>query len=73
MNVVTRFLLIISLLILLPSFTSAQSGTGKIQGIISDSTSGESLFGANVYLKGTSLGAATNTDGKFIITNVHPN
>ena len=70
MNVVTRFLLIISLLILLPSFTSAQSGTGKIQGIISDSTSGESLFGANVYLKGTSLGAATNTDGKFIITNV---
>lgn len=70
MNIFTRFLLIISLLIILPSFTSAQSESGKIQGFVTDSTSGESLFGANVYLKGTSLGAATDMQGKFVITNV---
>ena len=30
------------------------------------------LVGANVYVVGTSLGAATNDEGSFIITNITP-
>ena len=70
MNVFTRFLLIISLLLFFSSFISAQNESGKIQGVITDSSSGDALFGANVFLKGTSLGAATNMAGKYVITNV---
>ena len=70
MNVFTRFLLIISLLLFFSSFISAQNESGKIQGAITDSSSGDGLFGANVFLKGTSLGAATDMAGKYIITNV---
>ena len=42
----------------------------SISGIVSDSTNGSPLIGANVMLKGTSLGAATNTDGRFSIDNI---
>jgi outer membrane receptor for ferrienterochelin and colicin len=70
MNIFTRFLLIISLLLFFSSFISAQNESGKIQGVITDSSSGDALFGANVFLKGTSLGAATNMAGKYVITNV---
>ena len=39
----------------------------SISGIVSDSTSGSPLIGANIMLKGTSLGAATNKDGRYLI------
>ena len=42
----------------------------SINGFVSDSSNGSPLIGANVILKGTSLGAATNTDGKYIIDQV---
>ena len=42
----------------------------SISGIVSDSTNGSPLIGANVILKGTSLGAATDTDGRFSIDNI---
>ena len=42
----------------------------SISGIVSDSTNGSPLIGANVILKGTSLGAATDTDGRFSINNI---
>ena len=41
--------------------------TGSIQGKVTDATSGELLYGANVILEGTSLGAAADIDGKYII------
>ena len=70
MNLFTRFLLIISLPLFLSSIILAQDGTGQIQGVVTDSTTGESLFGANVFLDGTSLGSATDAAGKYKIPGV---
>ena len=42
----------------------------SISGVVSDSTNGSPLIGANVILKGTSFGAATNTDGRYSIDKV---
>jgi len=64
-------LVIIFLLIL--SITLVYSGTsGKISGIVSDSDTGEPLPGVNVYLKESSMGAATDIDGFYTILNVSP-
>jgi outer membrane receptor protein involved in Fe transport len=49
--------------------TIADTG-GKIRGIVKDVQTGESLVGASVVVEGTTLGAATDIDGKFIILNV---
>ncbi|MGD9489310.1 MAG: TonB-dependent receptor [Calditrichaceae bacterium] len=46
--------------------TSALSAA-TISGNVSDSESGEPLAGANVYIKGTSLGAATDENGMYAI------
>ncbi len=43
---------------------------GNIRGIVTDATSKEPLFGANIILVKTSLGAATGIDGKYEIRNV---
>ncbi len=44
----------------------------KVSGVIKDATTGDPLFGANVILVGTSLGAATDFDGKYTISNIPP-
>lgn len=41
--------------------------SGSISGKVTDSSTGEPLIGVNVILEGTSLGAATNLDGKYLI------
>ena len=43
---------------------------GKLIGTISDSTNSTELVGANVFIVGTALGAATNFDGEYLIPNV---
>ena len=43
---------------------------GNIKGVVSDSLSGETLFGANVMLVGTSLGSASGPEGEYNITNI---
>ena len=45
---------------------------GKIVGTISDAESGETLIGANVVIQGTTIGAATDFDGNYLILNVQP-
>ena len=40
---------------------------GRIKGTIIDANSKEPLIGANVIIKGTSLGAAANINGEFIL------
>ncbi|MCC6939879.1 MAG: TonB-dependent receptor [Flavobacteriales bacterium] len=37
----------------------------KLRGVVSDATTGETLIGANVLLKGTTTGAVTDVDGRF--------
>lgn len=43
---------------------------GSISGLVTDATTGESIIGANVILKGTQTGASTDIEGKFLINNV---
>ncbi len=42
----------------------------NIKGIIEDSATGKPLPGANVMIKGTTIGAATDLNGEFIIYNM---
>jgi len=46
--------------------------TGKIFGSVKDSETGEPLPGCNVIIEGTTLGAASNINGEFIILNIPP-
>ncbi len=46
--------------------------TGKISGKITDADDSEPLPGANITIEGSTLGAASNLDGEFIILNIPP-
>ena len=58
------------LLFLMIGFSNGYSQRSKIQGHVKDADTGEPLFGANVILIGTNLGAATDLDGNYFIINV---
>ena len=53
---------------LLESTIFAQSG--NIQGRVFDTATSEPLLGANITIKGTSLGAASDLEGGFIVRNI---
>lgn len=54
-------------------FASAFSfGQGTIRGIVTDSLTLQGLPGANIILDETSIGAATDLNGEYIITNIPP-
>lgn len=55
----------------LKTFGAVPQETGKIAGSVKDAE-GNALIGANVSIKGTAQGAATDRDGNFIIENVMP-
>jgi outer membrane receptor protein involved in Fe transport len=60
-------------LFLLASISTIFGGvTGKIQGNITDSETGEPLAGVNVIVKEVGMGAATNQNGHYVILNVPP-
>ena len=52
--------------------TNLYSQNSKINGTVKDSKTGKLLVGANVFLKATSLGTATRSDGTYQISNVVP-
>lgn len=60
-----------SFLIFITSIISGQS-TGKIMGKIIDQATGEGIPFANVFIEGTSMGAASDIDGNYVILNVTP-
>jgi outer membrane receptor protein involved in Fe transport len=45
---------------------------GKISGSIQDAKNGEGIPSVNVLIRGTSLGAVTDLDGKYFILNIPP-
>ncbi|MFA4923310.1 MAG: TonB-dependent receptor, partial [Ignavibacteriaceae bacterium] len=57
-------------LILLASMSIVYAGQGDLKGKVKDGETGERLIGANVVLKGTNLGAATDENGNFSITKI---
>jgi outer membrane receptor protein involved in Fe transport len=46
--------------------------SGKISGRVTDETTGEGLPFANVFIDGTSIGAASDIDGYYTLLNVPP-
>jgi hypothetical protein len=59
---------IVFFLFLIPLVVFGQ--TGKIKGRVTETGTDEPLIGANVIVLGTSLGAATDFNGEYTITNV---
>ncbi|MFH1196217.1 MAG: carboxypeptidase-like regulatory domain-containing protein [bacterium] len=65
--------LALSMIIILLKVSMIFAGTtGKIAGRVTDRDTGEPLFGVNVIVLGTNLGAATDFDGYYAILNVPP-
>lgn len=64
-----KTLLLVALLLILPALLFA---SGKMRGRVVDKDSREPLVGTNVSLQGTTLGAATDVNGEYIIVNVPP-
>lgn len=54
------------------SLISLAGTRGKIAGVIVDQKTNEPILGANIYLKGTELGAATDQDGYYVVLNILP-
>ncbi|HQF43063.1 MAG TPA: TonB-dependent receptor, partial [Ignavibacteriaceae bacterium] len=64
----SRFYKVLLLILFACSFTFAQ--TGRISGTVTDQQTGEPLIGANIIVVGTSLGAASDINGEYLITNL---
>ncbi len=62
--------LLLALIILIITNFSIFAQTATIKSRILDKATREPLLGANVMIEGTSMGAATNIDGRFIIRDV---
>jgi TonB-dependent receptor len=67
-----RFLVASSIMILSVAFfnSSAAAVSSNLEGYVKDAQTGEPLPGATVFLTGTSLGASTDLNGKYIVKNV---
>ncbi len=68
---------IIIMLILTPFLIIANAvlhaaGNGTIEGIITSQKTGDPVIGASVLVKGTTRGAMTDYDGKYIIMRMEP-
>lgn len=59
------------LITIIPAF-SAEKSAGSIKGTVFDNSTNYPLAGANVIIKDTSIGAACDLDGVFIIDNLQP-
>lgn len=46
--------------------------SGKIAGSVKDASTGEPLIGTNIIIEGTTLGAASDSEGDYYIINVTP-
>ena len=65
------FLAVIVVTLLSTNLMYAQT-TGKISGKIVDASTNDPLAGANVFIEGTTMGAAAGPDGDYFILNVPP-
>ncbi|MBN2093203.1 TonB-dependent receptor [candidate division KSB1 bacterium] len=61
---------LISLLLTQLAFT--QTSKARLTGKVVDAETGEPLIGANVTLEGTSMGAACDLEGNYMVLNVPP-
>ncbi len=69
---ISRRIQIVATLVLLAAQPSLAGPTGKIAGRVVDKSNQAPLPGASVQLEGTTLGAAADHNGAFVILNVPP-
>ncbi len=65
------FLILAGCLAILPLSLFAAS-TGQVKGVLTDKDTGEPIFGASVFVVGTTSGANTDFDGKYLIKRLDP-
>ena len=52
------------------SLTFSNQEKGSLSGVVTDEKNGQPLIGANVIISGTSIGSATDINGRYIIKNL---
>src|SRR4030066_1595521 len=50
----------------------AASPYGQIKGTVTDAETGEKIIGANIIVRNTILGASSDINGKYVITELQP-
>jgi CarboxypepD_reg-like domain/TonB-dependent Receptor Plug Domain len=68
-----KFTFMLSALIIITFNINSLAQNGKVVGKVTDLETGEPLIGANILISGTTMGAATDVNGYYIILNVPPN
>lgn len=63
-----KLMLLLACLFMSIGLVTAQTST--VSGIVTSEEDGEPVVGASVLVRNTSLGAVTDMNGKFTITNV---
>lgn len=66
----TAYLVLFSFLSFVAAFANVEPGKGSISGVVVDSKTGETLIGVSVFIEGTTIGSATDLDGRFTIPGV---
>jgi hypothetical protein len=66
------FMVAALVILLLTTQVAFGASVGRIKGTITDSKTGEPLFGVSVQIVGTTMGAKTDLNGNFIILSVPP-
>ena len=64
--------LLVTIIVSLMATTSFAQSTGTIAGKVVNAATSKPLFGANVSVKGTSLGTITDANGDFTVSNMKP-
>lgn len=67
-----RLRMLAGVLFLLCSGSLTFGQEAEISGVVHDSTSGQPLPGVNIVLTGTTFGAASDIDGKYLIPDIPP-
>lgn len=70
MNLIRIKILLILALTVIVQNIFAQNSEATITGFVYDSSNGEALIGANVYIKELNLGSGTNRSGYFAVPNI---
>jgi outer membrane receptor protein involved in Fe transport len=65
-----RFVMLSCVALLLPCLAFAQEG--KLRGKVTDRETGDALIGATIVIDGTTLGAAADLNGEYIVLRVAP-
>jgi len=67
MQILSSIVRVLSLILIVPMIAFGQA---TIKGTVTDAVAGETLIGVNVVVEGTSLGAATDIEGRYRIVGI---